>query len=101
MNPTYHATKIHNELSRSIDRFAGYLPSDNKIIQSWDRVFFGMPVPYIAKNRPCVCGGTLHFRMPLDYITGQWDCDKCTRLIGATIAETIGGLMAMVQEKGK
>lgn len=72
----------------------GATPSDGCELEPWDRVFFGKPSAPAIASRPCVCGGQLQFASRGDYLCGQWQCDKCTRLFSATVYETIGGLRA-------
>lgn len=78
-------------------RRCGYVPSDGKTIQFWDRIFFGQPAPDETRERPCQCGGVLTCHQS-DYICGQWQCNTCTRVFRATIAETIGALRKEVED---
>ncbi len=95
MNINEAAEAIARELTRN-----GFLPSDGRTIAPWDRVFFGKPAPAATRERPCVCGGTLRYADGAGYLTGQWQCDLCTRLLGATVAETIGALRKQVVDAG-
>ena len=99
-----YLAKVAEEISLELTR-VGYTPSDGKILEPWDRPFFGKRAPEERQSRRCSgkgCVGTMQFfDSSKSHITGQWQCDTCTRLHAATIAETIGALRCQLGSEGE